>query len=176
MKKHKNRYLVLLLLLLVLLGATYVISFKKDLAKVVEYYMVYIPESEDEVAPQDSILIEGCGTEYLVKVASNNATKGGLQESLTELLAIDSADYDGTDYMNALALSDGTVNVTETTDLLQIDITGKLMSAGSCDDPRLTAQVERTIELYALDKPYEIRLNGSNTNWKCFGDMSGECQ
>ena len=45
---------------------------------------------------------------------------------------------------------------------------------GICDVPRFQEQLKKTIELST--KKYEIRLNGSEKNFRCLGDMSGNCK
>lgn len=45
-----------------------------------------------------------------------------------------------------------------------------------CDDPRATEPIKETISEYAGHRPVKIFFNGSEKEWRCFGDMSGLCQ
>lgn len=56
----------------------------------------------------------------------------------------------------------------------EVWLKGSTVSGGACDDPRIKAQIEYTIKRY---KPnYKIFLNGSEADYRCLGDMSGECK
>ena len=172
----KKRILAFLLILVIALGGFYFKNKNAAPKGPVQYYMSYIPESSSEPAPQNSIKFDGCGPEYLVLIPSLNATSGSLKEALNELFTIDSFDFDGSSLVNPLYNSNAQVEVENTQDKLIVDINGSIISSGTCDDPRIIAQIEETVKHYALDKPYSIRLNGSESEWSCYGDMSGECK
>lgn len=57
---------------------------------------------------------------------------------------------------------------------IEVRLTGLPLSGGTCDDPRIKAQVEYTVSQYWPD--YRILLNGSESAWRCIGDMSGLCK
>jgi hypothetical protein len=56
----------------------------------------------------------------------------------------------------------------------EVWLSGDLVSGGACDVPRVKAQVEETVRLYS--PVFKIYLNGSESAWRCFGDMSGQCE
>ncbi|MBP9748566.1 hypothetical protein KBD18_00010 [Patescibacteria group bacterium] len=106
-------------------------------------------------------------------VAKGDATDSSdrLRQALTGLFALP-ADNGG--LSNILAkgnLAVGTITGSAASGT--VDITGQLNSGGVCDDPRIRAQVEKTVAAYGK---YAISLNGSVSAWRCFGDMSGECK
>ena len=55
-----------------------------------------------------------------------------------------------------------------------VEFSGQPRFGGLCDTPRLKAQVEETLRLYADE--FEIRLNGSAKEYECMGDRSGKCR
>ena len=59
--------------------------------------------------------------------------------------------------------------------IVYVDLTGKLMSAGTCATPRVKEQIIQTINKYTNTQKIIITLNGSETEWKCWGDESGLC-
>lgn len=55
---------------------------------------------------------------------------------------------------------------------------GKVQIGGVCDAPRATEPIRETINLYASSRgnpPVKIFLNGTEKEWRCFGDQSGMC-
>lgn len=52
----------------------------------------------------------------------------------------------------------------------------KIPGSTMCDDPRATEPIKETISEYAGSRPVKIFFNGSEKEWRCFGDMSGLCQ
>ena len=56
----------------------------------------------------------------------------------------------------------------------EVWISGEANSPGTCADPRIKEQIEATVRQYSPD--YKIFLNGTEANWRCLGDMSGECK
>lgn len=52
----------------------------------------------------------------------------------------------------------------------------KIPFAGMCDDPRATDPIKQTISEYAGSRPVKIFFNGSEKEWRCFGDGSGLCK
>ncbi len=50
---------------------------------------------------------------------------------------------------------------------------GEPAFGGICDVPRFKEHIEKTVELYT--KNYEVRLNGSESAYRCLDDMSGNC-
>ncbi len=56
-----------------------------------------------------------------------------------------------------------------------MNIVGEFAPAGECDDPRIKKMVEETVKLSTADA-VDIRLNGSQKDWRCQGDLSGRCK
>jgi hypothetical protein len=54
-----------------------------------------------------------------------------------------------------------------------VRLSGKPLLGGICDTPRLKGQIEETIRLY--HDSFEIRLNGSEEEYLCMGDVLGKC-
>lgn len=113
---------------------------------------------------ENAVPFDGCGVEYLVRFDS--ISDGGLQESLQELFSIKEPE------LSALAGSEIEVAVSNST----INLQGDLISAGTCDDPRIRNQILKTIELYYPEQDYTVLLNGSEAEWRCWNDMSGLCE
>jgi hypothetical protein len=105
--------------------------------------------------------IEGCGVEYLVKTPMTNPT---LKTTLEALFAEKNPE------ISALYNSNLQVEINQN----QIDLQGELISNGTCDVPRITNQIIKTIEQFTSD--YIVTLNGSEAAFRCFGDESGMCE
>lgn len=56
----------------------------------------------------------------------------------------------------------------------EVELKGELVSSGACDSPRIKEQVEATVRRFR--PKYKILLNGSESEWRCFGDESGLCE
>ncbi len=56
---------------------------------------------------------------------------------------------------------------------LVIDLKGTLTAAGVCTVPRMKSQIERTAAQFGQ---FGILVNGSEAQWRCFGDESGNCR
>lgn len=56
----------------------------------------------------------------------------------------------------------------------EVELKGEMVSAGACDSPRLKEQIEATVRRFR--PKYKILLNGSDSQWRCFGDESGLCE
>jgi len=54
-----------------------------------------------------------------------------------------------------------------------ISLAGEPELGGFCDTPRLKGQIESTVSLYEED--FVIRLNGSEEDYECLGDVRGGC-
>lgn len=54
-----------------------------------------------------------------------------------------------------------------------ISFAGEPQLGGFCDTPRLKGQIESTVSLYEED--FVIRLNGSEEEYECLGDVRGGC-
>jgi hypothetical protein len=110
----------------------------------------------------NAVPIEGCGTEYLERVGDK--TTGDLQTALNTLFSIKLSE------LSSLYNSTVTAQVTDST----VDLQGQLISAGTCDVPRILNQIQKTISEYGDN--YKVTLNGSESAFRCFGDESGTCE
>lgn len=116
----------------------------------------------------------GCNDRpVVVQVSRESATDSTLRDALDTLFAVREITVDG--LHNSLADSTLSVEKILSPDgvTTEVWIKGELNSGGACDDPRITEQVEGTIRRF---KPnYKVYWNGSESAWRCHGDMSGEC-
>jgi hypothetical protein len=128
----------------------------------------------EEGKPFDSDAI-GCG-DRIEAVPVHRAVQSDsvVRDALTTLFAIDDSSFDG--LYNSLAGSDLKVEDVLSRDgvTTEVRLSGNIVSGGACDNPRIKAQIEQTIRRF---KPnYRIILNGSESAYRCFGDMSGQCE
>ncbi len=118
----------------------------------------------------------GCD-DYAVPVtlAATIDPKTPLRDTMAALVAATDKEANGLGFMTALSKSSLTVGDIATKDdgTFVIDLVGTLSSGGVCDDPRIKAQVELTAKQFGKA---EIRLNGSESKWRCLGDQSGRCK
>ncbi|MBI4122336.1 MAG: hypothetical protein HY461_03310 [Parcubacteria group bacterium] len=136
--------------------------------------IVFLNGEKDAYKGSDGYMEIGCG-DVLVPVRRElTKTQSDLAHAIVELLTIKEKAYADQGLSNTIAKSkvrltnihyDGKTRV--------IDFEGEFVSGGTCDDPRIKAQIEETVKLYSSD--YRIQLNGSETGWKCLGDQSGTC-
>lgn len=116
----------------------------------------------------------GCNDRpVVVQVSRESATGSTLRDALDTLFAVKEITVDG--LHNSLADSTLSVDKIMSSDgvTTEVYIKGELNSGGACDDPRITEQVEGTIRRFKPD--YKVYWNGSESAWRCHGDMSGEC-
>ena len=66
------------------------------------------------------------------------------------------------------------LEVTTSDEVTNINLGGKIVSVGSLNDAFIKKQIEKTVEKYTSN--YEIRLNNSESEWRCALDKSGTCQ
>ncbi len=96
-----------------------------------------------------------------------------LETALTYLFGQGDVVYKGASLRSFLDLSDIQVEVLETNIDVQIKLTGSLIAAGDLAPIYIKSQIEKTIENYSSN--YIITLNGSTSDYNCFGDASGLC-
>jgi hypothetical protein len=117
----------------------------------------------------------GCGDRVeAARVHRAIQTDSVLRDALVTLFSIDETGYDG--LYNALAQSNLKVEDILSRDgvTTEVRLTGTLPAEGACSVPRIKAQIEQTIRRF---KPnYRVILNGTESEYRCFGDMSGQCQ
>jgi len=112
----------------------------------------------------NAVSFPGCGAEYLVQADSE--TSVDLQLALNELFAVTDPTLSALTNSEIVPVVNGT----------NIDLQGSLISAGTCDTPRITNQIIKTVQLYLPDENYTITLNGEESAFRCFGDESGFCE
>jgi len=108
-----------------------------------------------------------------VKVARESDSGDVLRDALQSLLVIHDTNYDG--LYNSLATSSLTLDKIQSRDgvTTEVWLKGEVRSGGACDDPRVKEQLEATIR--RLKPDFKIFLNGSEENYRCLGDQSGNC-
>ena len=139
--------------------------------------IVMLTTAEGTYSGSDAYMQFGCGDKLVPVRVTVTKTQSDLATALVQLLTIKKDAYSSQGLTNIIALSKGNVHLTNVSydgKTRVVDFTGQFTSGGTCDDPRIKAQIEETVKLYATD--YRIQLNGSATAWKCLGDESGQCQ
>lgn len=143
------------------------------------YVTVALILTEGSEVPEGTVLgpTIGCNDRVVMVPMSRISDSGEVViDALNTLLAQKDPTYKG--YYTALAFADIKVlnRYIATTDgvNVRIQLEGTFNSGGTCDDPRIKAQVEETIRHFYPN--FKIILNGSETAWNCIGDMSGLCE
>ena len=117
----------------------------------------------------------GCNDRPAVAQLSRDAATGDtVKDALTTLFAVRESTVGK--LHNSLADSRLAVDKIQSTDgvTTEVWLKGTLSSGGVCDDPRIKEQVEGTVR--RLRPTYKIFLNGTESAWRCFGNMSGNCK
>jgi hypothetical protein len=101
-------------------------------------------------------------------------TDSVVSDALTTLFSVRDSNREGK--YNALWQSKLAVEKIQSRDgvTTEVWLKGSTQSGGVCDDPRIKAQIEYTIK--RLKPKFKIFLNGTESNYRCLGDMSGECK
>jgi hypothetical protein len=120
--------------------------------------------------------IIGCN-DYLVPVTvniPNGSPEARASATMNKLLSLTEEDVSAFGYQSAINPSMLKASVERKADgKLVIDLKGTLTVAGVCGVPRLMSQIERTAAQFGR---VSILVNGSEAEWRCFGDESGRCQ
>ncbi len=116
----------------------------------------------------------GCNDRVIFVNVPRKTTGDILTDALTALFAV--GDNRESWQNNALSGSQLAIEKIQSRDGVtkEVWIKGTISSGGTCDDPRIKAQVEKTIARYA--PKFEVYLNGTTKNWRCLGDQSGQCK
>lgn len=116
----------------------------------------------------------GCNEHVaFTKVPRETEGDDTLRDILNSLLAV--RDYQVNGLYNGLADSRLTVEKIQSRDgaTTEVWLKGQVSSSGACNDPRIKVQIESTVARY---KPkFKVFLNGTEEEFRCIGDMSGEC-
>lgn len=116
----------------------------------------------------------GCNdTIVYVKRGRENSSGDVVRDALTTLFAEKDSTVEGVH--NSLASSTLLVDRIVSRDgvTTEVELKGEMVSAGACDSPRLKEQIEATIRRFR--PKYRVLLNGSESEWQCFGNESGSC-
>ena len=117
----------------------------------------------------------GCSDKVaLTKVARAAATDDVLHDALVSLFDVKDSSYNN--LYNSLSQSTLTLEKIQSRDAVTTEVwlKGKIVSGGTCDDPRIKAQIENTIKYFR--PKFQVFLNGSESEYRCLGDQSGECK
>lgn len=112
----------------------------------------------------------GCGDSLLPVYTEPVETSSQLETSIERLIADRDERYDGSGLYNALHQSDLSLERAEfDSGVVQVYLSGKVVSGGACDDPRIVRQLQQTAatavgadaaEIYVNDTPLEEVLSG----------------
>jgi hypothetical protein len=117
----------------------------------------------------------GCNDQVAYVKAPRESDSGDtLRDVLNSLFA--QRDPSFAKLYNSLAMTSLTVDKIQSTDgvTTEVWLKGTPTSGGTCDDPRIRMQIEATIK--RLKPKYKIFLNGSESEYNCIGNMSGNCK
>lgn len=102
----------------------------------------------------------GCGDSLVAVSKTITATTKPLEAALKELLAIKTHDYGESGLTTALYQSNLTVqSVSIKNGSATIKLTGTVLSGGTCDDPRIVAQLQQTALQFSSVKTADIYVN-----------------
>jgi len=141
------------------------------------YLMAFGNDFDVAELPAGSVLLLPQSSDFLVPqlAVDNKSTDNPVQEALNALFAIKTAKYQDTDFVTTLNESTITVSVTKAENgTTTVSLQGELKPAGDMSPAYMKGQIEQTISYYTPN--FIIQLNGSDTEYRCFGDLSGECQ
>jgi hypothetical protein len=119
--------------------------------------------------------IIGCN-DYLVPVTVNipdGSPEARAEATMNKLLSLAEQDLSAFGYQSGFSPSMLKASVERKADgILVIDLKGTLTVAGVCAVPRMKSQIEQTAAQFGR---VSILVNGSEAEWRCFGDESGRC-
>lgn len=134
--------------------------------------------TENAKVPEGATLAPGtigCNDRVaFVKAHRGASTDSVVHDALMTLFQVKDANYQ--DLYDSLWQSDLTVDKIMSSDgvTTEVWLKGKTQMGGVCDAPRLKAQIESTVGRFKTK--YKIFLNGSESAYRCLGDMSGQCK
>lgn len=119
---------------------------------------IYLVALEDGGTNGEEI---GCGDSLVPVETAFEPTVAPLTAALDNMLAGDQQFYGDTDYYNAFYQSDLSVQGIDINNgVATIALTGDLMVGGTCDVPRIEAQLEATALQYSTIDAVNIQING----------------
>jgi hypothetical protein len=140
------------------------------------YLMAFGSDFTAEELPSGAVLLLPASGDFLVPQLSVAAklTDNPVSDALSALFAVKTAKFEDTDLVSTLNESSIIVEVTKLEDgTLQVSLDGELMPAGDMSPAYMKGQIEQTIRYYTSD--FVVQLNGSESEYRCFGDLSGNC-
>ncbi len=137
----------------------------------------------DENTTVDNEQAIGCGDAVILVTReipedASNFEGQRIQLALEALFAVPNEWYGESGLYNALYQSDLTVDSIDLTTLsnpetINVALTGTMASGGTCDDPRIVAQIEETVKANtSTDATVTITINGKDL--ATYFDMSGQ--
>jgi len=152
---------------------------RREADSIDNYLPVAVVLTDGQQAPTDGIeRLEtktfGCSDRIgYVRLSREAATSDVVRDALTTLFAVKDPNVGG--LYNSIWQSALEVDKIQSTDgvTTEVWISGETTMSGACDSPRLKEQIEATIRQYR--PKFKVLLNGTESEWDCFGDMSGEC-
>lgn len=105
----------------------------------------------------------GCGDSVVGVTKEIPATQTVLQAAFEELLKIKDKNYGESGLYNALAPSSLTfASATITDGIATVKLNGELVLSGTCEDPRIVAQLEETAKQFPTVDKVIILINGKD--------------
>jgi hypothetical protein len=121
----------------------------------VQIYLIGLEDSGQGGSPV------GCGDSTIPVEVEITPTQGVLKAALEKLLSIKDQYYGQSGLYNALYQSDLQVeSVTIEAGKTTVNLTGSLILGGECDDPRVQAQLEKTVLQFPSVTSADIFING----------------
>lgn len=103
----------------------------------------------------------GCNDSVVAVDKDITATSAPLRSAYEQLLSLDTRDYGKSGLVNALYNSDLTIDeVTIQNKVATVKLKGTLSSGGTCDDPRIIAQLTQTALQFASVASVQVYVNG----------------
>jgi spore germination protein GerM len=103
----------------------------------------------------------GCGDSIIPVQVEIPTTQGVLKAALESLLSVKTQFYGESGLYNALYQSDLQVESVSIVDgIATVNLTGRLLMGGECDNPRIQAQLEQTVLQFPTVTKAEIFING----------------
>ncbi|MDQ3014401.1 MAG: GerMN domain-containing protein [bacterium] len=122
----------------------------------VKIFMVEMAEAEPFTGPTI-----GCG-DRLIPVNRDVKGQAVLKAALEDLFSIKTAFYGESGFYNSLSASKVKVDSAsiDANGKATVKLSGTLMSAGTCDDPRIQEQIKATVMQFSTVKSADITING----------------
>jgi hypothetical protein len=105
----------------------------------------------------------GCNDSIVAVEVTIPQNQPALRATLEKLLSIHTREYGGSGLYNALYQSNLQIQAIENNNgAVKINLTGNLTSSGSCENPRIKAQLEETVKRFPNVNTVKYFVNGRN--------------